>query len=102
VSNDPPGLRRAPGPDPEFHERRTIAVALDELLRGRAVAAAVKASGLNNKDVLRVEKIEHLRWFRLDGGELWIHPTKVQQRGKLVALRILRVDLDGPRWVDPV
>jgi hypothetical protein len=101
ASNDPPGLKRTPGPDPDFHERGTIAAALDELRRTNSVTEAMKVSDLSDKDVLRVEKIAGLQLFRLDGGQLWVQPEKVQQRGRMVALRVLRMDSDGPRWVDP-
>jgi hypothetical protein len=102
VANDPPGLRRTPGPDPEFHERGTIAAALLELHHSRSVKAAVDASGLGNKDVLRAEQIERLKGFRLDGTTLWVHPKKVQMRDGKFALRVLHVDGDGPRWADPL
>jgi hypothetical protein len=101
-TNDPPGLRRTPGPPAEFHEREAIAAALDTLHRTRSVTEAMEASGLNNKDVLRAEKIKRRQLFRLDGTELWVHPEKVRQRGGLVALRVMRVDADGPKWVDPL
>jgi hypothetical protein len=96
LANDRPGMKRRSGPLPTFHEPRVIEAALTELGKGK-VKDASDASGLNAKDVLRIEKLQRWELLRPDGTADW---ERVWQRDGKIALRVL--SSDRLEWIDPL
>jgi hypothetical protein len=99
VTNDPPGMKAKPGPEEAFHEPDVLARALVARLSG-TIEDAMEASGLNDRDVARVERIYYLHLFRRDGVTLVADPVRVRQRAGRIALRVLSDD--GTKWLDPL
>ena len=99
-SNDPPGMKRQPGPDPAFHEPEVIGAALGALKTGGVLIYAVKVSGMHEKDVLRAEKPHRWKLLRWDGATLWADEKRVRQRAGKIALRVLSGD--EAEWLDPL
>jgi hypothetical protein len=100
ASNDRPGIKRKPGPEPTFHDGADIGTALAALSDG--VESASRSSGLNKKDVLRGEQLQRWGFLRWDYATLWADPERVWQRDGKVALRLLVKGAEGLEWVDPL
>lgn len=100
-SNDPPGLRKHPGPEERFHDLDVIARAIGaKVTRKETFEEAMAASGLNQKDVARVERMYLLDLFKRNGNTLVPDPVRVRQRDGRIALRVLSDD--GLEWLDPL
>jgi hypothetical protein len=99
VSNDPPGVKKHPGPEETFHEPLVIREALVAKFTG-TYEDAMSASGLNDKDVARVERMHHMNLWKRDGEKLVADPVRVRQRDGKIALKVLSDD--GTEWLDPL